>query len=74
MIEHLYQLRVVEEKAELDDKIRRLSAFFTSVSYAGLAQKEQDLLQQQLVAMRRYSEVLRARLVFWGLNVREEVR
>lgn len=73
MIGHLYQLRVIQEKAELDDKIQRLSAFFTSPSYASLAQREKELLQEQKVAMQRYSGVLRDRLAFWGLNVREEV-
>lgn len=66
MIEHLYQLRVLHERFELDDKIVGLSDFIGSSSYLTLPEVEKQLLAEQLVVMRRYSAILAERIGRWN--------
>lgn len=66
MIEHLYQLRVLHEKIELDDKIVSLSGFIGSPSHAALPDVDKRLLAEQLVVMRRYSALLAERIGRWN--------
>lgn len=64
-------LRVVEEKRELDERIRKLKAFLDSFSeYSDLVAKvgsdqAADALYRQLDIMIEYSNALNIRLVLW---------
>lgn len=68
MIEHLYQLRVLHEKIELDDKIVSLSGFIGSPSHSALSVVDKRLLSEQLVVMRRYSALLAERIGRWNTH------
>lgn len=57
-----HEERVVAEKAELDEKIQRLSDFMHGDVYAGLPATEQGLLMVQIRAMKCYSEALSQRI------------
>lgn len=57
-----HQQRVLDEKAELDDRSTKLQAFFSNPIFSGLPADEQDRLQKQAVAMQAYSEVLGERI------------
>lgn len=63
-VQHLppHQQRVIGEKAQLDDKIGKLAAFFSSDRYQGLDATEQERLTVQLGAMREYAGVLAERI------------
>ena len=54
--------RLVLEKAELDERIKKLQAFLPSLEFERLTPESQSLLQQQVVIMRDYSGVLRQRI------------
>lgn len=60
-----HQLRVVAEKAQLDDKVGKLSAFFNTDLFKGLPTKEAELLTAQLGAMREYSDLLAERIALF---------
>jgi len=58
-----YQIRVVEEKEELDEKIHNLELYIQSEFFANLPSKsEQDNLEFQLDVMSLYSRILEARI------------
>jgi hypothetical protein len=59
-----YQQRVVDEKTELDAKLTKLKAFFTSGTgvFQKLPQAEQERMQRQAEHMSRYSDVLGERI------------
>lgn len=58
-----YQLRVVEEKKELDDKIEKLDDFISSkVFLKNVSSTQQDLLLLQHQWMSNYSKVLELRI------------
>ena len=57
-----HQQRVVEEKAELDDRAHKLSLFFRTEVFEGLPTVEKDRLRVQVHLMRAYSAVLEARI------------
>lgn len=57
-----HQQRVIDEKAELDAKIERLSDFRRTPACAGLDESEQDRLWRQLGHMSAYSGVLEERI------------
>ncbi len=58
-----YQLRVVEEKKELDDKIEKLDDFILSkVFLKNVSSTQQDLLLLQHQWMSNYSKVLELRI------------
>jgi hypothetical protein len=57
-----HQQRVVAEKAELDDKRSKLTAFYSTALFHGLPESEQSRLLRQGVAMRTYSEILGERI------------
>lgn len=61
-----WQTRVIEEKAALDQKIKKLEGFVTGSSeYVMLTDVEQIPLLRQLVVMRTYSKTLRDRIAAW---------
>ncbi len=62
-----HQQRVVDEKAQLDERIKKLQTFIWGEKFDKLDRVEQDLMRQQLDAMHNYSTVLNNRLLFWGL-------
>jgi hypothetical protein len=57
-----HQQRVVAEKAELDEKLAKLSTFFNTETFAGLDEAEQERLQRQAGHMAAYSKVLGERI------------
>ena len=58
-----YQLRVVEEKKELDNKIEKLDDFISSkVFLKNVSSTQQDLLLLQHQWMSNYSKVLELRI------------
>lgn len=58
-----YQTRVVEEKAQLDDKIHKLGEFIEDDPvFFDIDPEEQNRLERQLDAMTEYSEILRERI------------
>lgn len=57
-----HQQRVVDEKAELDDKLGKLVSFFSTAIYEGLDKDEKSRLQTQAHHMRGYSAVLGERI------------
>lgn len=61
-----HQQRVVGEKAQLDDKLEKLTAFLSSPRYAALDSGEQHRLSIQINAMRTYSRILGERIKAFG--------
>ena len=62
-----YQLRVVQEKTELDTKIQALTAFANSgVFDQTVPEAEQRRMLRQLVAMQDYSRILGERIDAFG--------
>ncbi|MGL4265202.1 MAG: crAss001_48 related protein [Afipia sp.] len=57
-----HQQRVVDEKRELDERIKKLTAFYSTSIFHGLPESEQSRLLRQGVAMRAYSEILGERI------------
>jgi len=57
-----HQERVVTEKAELDEKLGKLKAFFSTEIFAGLGDEEMGRLQRQADHMQAYSDVLGERI------------
>ena len=57
-----HQARVVGEKADLDEKLAKLSAFLDSEAAKALALEDQSLLHRQRVLMFNYSGILSARI------------
>jgi len=58
-----HQQRVVDEKAEVDERLRKLDVFITSNPIFGtLSDKEQELQTAQRGAMKEYSDILSQRI------------
>ena len=58
-----HQQRVLEERAELQDRIEKLGRFITiDPTFGTLPQRERDLLATQLVVMRQYFDILTERM------------
>lgn len=57
-----HEIRVVEEKAELDTKLDMLQDFLTTATFEGLDDEQKDLLTQQAEAMTTYSSILFKRI------------
>lgn len=57
-----HQQRVVSEKAELDERIDKLTAFIDTPIFAGLDVAEQERLVRQLHHMGMYTAVLAERI------------
>lgn len=58
-----HQIRVIDEKSQLDEKLTALEKFFSSLVFSGLASEEQARLKEQAIVMKRYSEILEERIV-----------
>lgn len=61
-----HQQRVVTEKAELDEKLAKLLAFFQTPIFAGLSEAEQSRLRNQARFMDGYAAVLEERIAAFG--------
>lgn len=61
-----HQQRVVTEKAELDEKLKKLTDFFGTEIFADLDDAEMDRLQRQAGAMESYSCILGERVAAFG--------
>ncbi|QDR69231.1 hypothetical protein [Pseudomonas sp. BJP69] len=57
-----HQVRVVAEKAQLDDKIAKLDAFTKTGAFKRLTALDDELLTAQLSCMREYSSILARRI------------
>lgn len=57
-----HEIRVVNEKAELDDRITKLIGFMVTETYSSLPPVDQGLLMVQMRSMRMYSECLGDRI------------
>lgn len=57
-----YKQRVVIEKAELDVNIHLLAEFVLTDTYMRQVPFDQDILTEQLSAMRKYSDILGIRI------------
>jgi uncharacterized membrane protein YccC len=57
-----HQQRVVNEAAELDDRLAKLLAFFDTPTFAALDTAERDRLHTQAGAMVAYSDALESRI------------
>lgn len=60
-----HQQRVVDEKAELDERLAKLDAFLKTGTFKSLRDEEQILLDRQAVAMRILSGILRERIALF---------
>jgi hypothetical protein len=57
-----FKTRVIEEKAQLDEKIEKLKAFLNSDRIDSVSVNHQYLLSMQLLAMQQYTHILDMRL------------
>lgn len=57
-----YQQRVVEEKADLDEKLEKLGDFCNTPVFASLDPAEQNRLDRQFLIMNLYAQVLGERI------------
>lgn len=63
--EHMreHEKRVINEKLDLDEKIKKLEAFLRNQEASeGLSKVERGLMMMQLIAMETYSSVLEERI------------
>ena len=61
-----YQLRAVEEKAQLDGRLAGLTTFLESPQIDNVAPVEQVRLLEQQRVMRLYAEILGKRIQGWA--------
>lgn len=57
-----YQQRVMDEKAELDDRLAKLNAFWANPQFDKLPSEEKQRLESQARVMQEYSDILAARI------------
>lgn len=57
-----FKTRLATEKAELDEKIAKLSAFLESDNFATIDPVQQTLLNIQVKTMEAYSQILLERI------------
>jgi len=60
-----YQQRVIDEKNDLGEKIKKLTEFTKTELFNNLSETEQDLLTQQLIDMNKYHGVLTLRVTIF---------
>lgn len=63
-----YQQRVIDEKAELDDRLAKLQAFWDNPIFTTLPPAERERLERQSRIMQDYSAVLGERIAAFGEN------
>lgn len=57
-----YQKRVIDEKAEVSDRLDKLLKFFDTPLFASLPEPDRALLKAQATHMKHYEDVLAARI------------
>lgn len=57
-----YMQRVIDEKRDLDAKIRNLEVFIVSESFQTVQEAERERMKMQLALMRAYSGILGDRI------------
>ena len=57
-----HQQRVIDEKAELDDRLYKLNVFIRTDQCLGLSFDERTLLARQALTMTQYSQILGERI------------
>lgn len=57
-----HQQRVVDELADLSEKLDKLTAFFNTEIFKGMRLAERSLLLRQYSAMFQYVEILKERI------------
>ena len=57
-----HEQRVVTEKAQLDEKLEKLTAFTFTDTFSALPEGEQELLKRQREIMKQYSAILDERI------------
>lgn len=57
-----YIVRMIEERDQLNERLRKLFIFRTSEKFYTLTRKQKFLLNEQFDAMRRYEDVLTRRI------------
>lgn len=57
-----YQIRVNQELIDLEDKINKLALFQNNAAYNQLEKVDQNLLQEQKMAMIDYADILKLRI------------
>jgi hypothetical protein len=66
-----YQIRVIEEKDELDNKRAKLDVFIEGDIFPKLDTKDQKLLVKQAVIMTEYAKVLDKRIQRFNANLED---
>jgi len=61
----MWQVRVLQERDDLKDRIHKLSAFLSSSQVQAVNGDEIELLQKQRVVMLEYQRLLTARIDRW---------
>lgn len=59
---HVYQVRAIQEKKELDERLTKLAAFIKGEAFQKLTEEESEDLCDQHAAMLTYSAVLERRI------------
>lgn len=57
-----FELRVLNEEADLNEKIEKLEAFTKNDKFNGLDDEMKDLMSKQLIIMKGYHQILVKRL------------
>lgn len=57
-----YVKRMLDEAEQLEDKVTKLSKFFSTTIYGGLPENKKNLMKQQESHMRNYLNVLKERI------------
>ena len=59
-----FESRLIEEKAQLDERLKKLQAFQSSDAFQSIAYVQQTLLNIQANAMATYSQILSERIAW----------
>lgn len=60
-----WQVRVIAEKRELDERLEKLTAFIQSPAFGNVTEPEATLLRVQRIHMGGYSKALEGRIASW---------
>lgn len=63
-----HEQRVVEEKAQLDERLGKLFAFFQTETFTGLSEAERSRLRNQARFMDGYAAVLEERISAFSIH------
>ena len=61
-----HQQRMLDEHAELSDRISKLEAYTGTEMFEQIPEQERCLLNHQLIAMHSYAGILRHRIRLWS--------